>query len=76
LFFYCQPWFKAADQYDLPALKRQCERALCQSLTIGNCLDHLVLADLHNASLLKPLVTRFVVENAQVRYIVYLKRSV
>jgi speckle-type POZ protein len=59
---------KAADQYDLPALKRQCERALCQSLTIGNCLDHLVLADLHNAALLKPFVTKFVVENAQVCY--------
>ena len=60
---------KAADQYDLAGLKRQCERALCQSLTISNCLDHLVLADLHNAPLLKPFVTKFVVENAQVQLI-------
>lgn len=56
---------KAADQYDLGGLKRQCERALCQSLTIANCLDHLVLADLHSATILKPFVTKFVVENAQ-----------
>lgn len=60
---------KAADQYDLSALKRLCERALCQSLTIGNCLDHLVLADLHSAALLKPIVTKFVVENAQVTHL-------
>jgi hypothetical protein len=58
---------KAADQYDLGGLKRQCELALCQSLTISNCLDHLVLADLHNAAVLKPFVTKFVVENAMVR---------
>jgi speckle-type POZ protein len=59
---------KAADQYDLPALKRQCELALRHSLTIANCLDHLVLADLHNAAILKPVVTKFVVDNAQVCY--------
>ena len=58
----------AADQYDLAGLKLLCEKALCSSLRIGNCLELLVLADLHNADILKPFVTEFVVANAQVRY--------
>ena len=56
---------KAADQYGLLDLKRKCEKSLCNSLNINNCLDHLITADLHNANRLKQLVIKFVVENAQ-----------
>jgi len=56
---------KAADQYDLPGLKRKCERNLCNSLEIKNCLNHLITADLHNATKLKQLALKFVVENSQ-----------
>ncbi|XP_023326496.1 speckle-type POZ protein B isoform X2 [Eurytemora carolleeae] len=56
---------KAADQYGLLGLKRRCEESLCSSLNIQNCLDHLITADLHNATKLKILVIKFVVENAQ-----------
>ena len=55
----------AADQYDLRHLKRECEELVCRNLNIGNCLDLLVLADLHSSDLLKPHVIRFVVENSR-----------
>jgi len=56
---------KAADQYGLLHLKKRCEKSLCKSLRIDNCLDHLITADLHNATRLKQLAVKFVVENAQ-----------
>eukprot|EP00088_Acartia_fossae_P010839 TRINITY_DN1542_c0_g1_i4.p1 TRINITY_DN1542_c0_g1~~TRINITY_DN1542_c0_g1_i4.p1 ORF type:complete len:428 (-),score=71.75 TRINITY_DN1542_c0_g1_i4:95-1378(-) len=56
---------KAADQYGLLQLKKRCEKSLCKSLRIDNCLDHLITADLHNATRLKQLAVKFVVENAQ-----------
>ena len=46
----------------------RCEESLCSSLNIQNCLDHLITADLHNATKLKILVIKFVVENAQVDF--------
>lgn len=55
----------AADQYDLKYLKKRCEEVLCKSLNISNCLDYLVLADMHSTDILKPLVIRFVVENSR-----------
>jgi len=56
---------KAADQYGLLGLKKKCEKSLCSNLTIHNCLEHLITADLHNATKLKQLVIKFVVENAR-----------
>merc|ERR1719187_474644 len=55
----------AADQYDLKLLKKKCEELLCKSLNISNCLDYLILADMHSTDILKPLVIRFVVENSR-----------
>merc|ERR1711978_309987 len=46
-------------------LKRQCEENLCRTLTIDNCLDLLILADLHSTNILKPHVIKFVVENSR-----------
>ena len=48
----------AADQYDLKLLKKKCEELLCKSLNISNCLDYLILADMHSTDILKPLVIR------------------
>jgi len=56
---------KAADEYELLELKQKCEKNLCSHLTIHNCLDHLITADLHNATNLKDLAVKYVVENAQ-----------
>ena len=50
----------AADQYDLKLLKKKCEELLCKSLNISNCLDYLILADMHSTDILKPLVIRLV----------------
>jgi len=55
----------AADQYDLKYLKKRCEELLCKSLNISNCLDYLILADMHSTDILKPLAIRFVVENSR-----------
>merc|ERR1712098_853086 len=55
----------AADQYDLKYLKKRCEELLCKSLNISNCLDYLILADMHSTDILKPLVIKFVVENSR-----------
>jgi len=55
----------AADQYDLKYLKKRCEELLCKSLNISNCLEYLILADMHSTDILKPLVIRFVVENSR-----------
>ena len=49
----------AADQYDLKLLKKKCEELLCKSLNISNCLDYLILADMHSTDILKPLVIRW-----------------
>merc|ERR1712215_212447 len=55
----------AADQYALKNLKKTCEELLCKSLTISNCLEYLILADMHSSDILKPIVIRFVVENSR-----------
>merc|ERR1712059_199808 len=49
-----------SDLYDLKLLKMECEQLLAEGLNINNCLDLLLLADLHSAVLLKPVVTRFI----------------
>merc|ERR1711915_461357 len=55
----------AADQNALKNLKKTCEELLCKSLTISNCLEYLILADMHSTDILKPLVIKFVVENSR-----------
>ena len=61
----CAKLLAASDQYDLKQLKRQCEEILCRTLNITNCLDLLILADLHSTDILKPHVIKFVVENSR-----------
>ena len=61
----CGKLLAASDQYDLKHLKRHCEELLCRTLNITNCLDLLILADLHSTDILKPHVIRFVVENSR-----------
>ena len=55
----------AADQYALKHLKRKCEEVLCQSVNINNCLDLLILADLHSTDILKPLVIKVCTEQSE-----------
>lgn len=43
----------AADKYSLDRLKVMCEEALCNSLTVENVSEVLILADLHSAEQLK-----------------------
>ena len=54
---------KAADQYLLESLKKICEKRLSNALDVGNCLQFLILADLHQADQLKKKAMEFVVEN-------------
>lgn len=57
----------ASDQYALKHLKRKCEEVLCQSVNIANCLDLLILADLHSTDILKPLVIKVVAQPGSLR---------
>ena len=71
----------AADQYDLKLLKKKCEELLCKSLNISNCLDYLILADMHSTDILKPLVIRLVwyllfYSTLQLRFVVENSREV
>ena len=53
----------AAQMYDLGLLKDFCEEKLCKSLDISNCVDMLVLGDLHEAAALKRDAMRLIVIN-------------
>jgi speckle-type POZ protein len=55
----------AADRYDLKTLKLKCELSLCGSLSISNCLDYLIMADLYSADRLKDTVIKFAVGNCR-----------
>ena len=57
-----KPCFNLIFQYALKHLKRKCEEVLCQSVNISNCLDLLLLADLHSTDILKPLVIKVVAQ--------------
>ncbi|KAM3865565.1 speckle-type POZ protein-like A isoform 1-T1 [Diretmus argenteus] len=50
----------AADKYALERLKVMCEQALCNSLSVENVADTLILADLHSAEQLKAQAIDFV----------------
>ena len=47
-------------QYDLGRLKTMCEESLCNSLSVENAADTLVLADLHSAEQLKAISIEFI----------------
>jgi len=53
----------AADQYQLEKLKEHCEVKVCPKLDVSNCIDLLVLGDLHHASTLKAAALKFVSKN-------------
>jgi len=55
--------FAAADQYQLEKLKEMCEVKLFSKLDVANCIDLLVLGDLHHASTLKTAALKFVSQN-------------
>jgi len=55
----------AAEKYDLQELKTMCEVALCENVTTDNCLDLLVLADLHRATSVRQLTLKFIVDNSR-----------
>ncbi|XP_051966828.1 speckle-type POZ protein-like B isoform X3 [Xyrauchen texanus] len=50
----------AADKYALDRLKVLCEEALCNSLSVENVADILILADLHSAEQLKTQAIDFI----------------
>ena len=54
----------SAAYYDVPRLFALCERSLCAALSIECAADTLLLADTHNAVLLKNAALRFVAANA------------
>ena len=43
----------AANQYQLDDLKKMCERVLCSSIRVDNCIEYMVLGNLHEAPQLK-----------------------
>lgn len=50
----------AAEKYMLDLLKAKCEASLCINITLENCCQLLILADLHSAERLKTSVLDFV----------------
>jgi len=57
--------FAAADQYQIEKLKELCELKLCSRLDIANCIELLILGDLHSAPKLKAASLEFVSKNMQ-----------
>lgn len=58
LFVY--PPSPSRPQYALERLKVMCEEALCNSLSVENVADTLILADLHSAEQLKAQAIDFI----------------
>ena len=54
---------KAANQYQLDLLKKVCEKKLCNTVTIENCLEYLGLADLYQTPELKTVALQFIARN-------------
>jgi len=57
--------FAAADLYQLQHLKELCEVKLCAGIEITNCINLLVLGELHHASTVKESALKFVSKNLQ-----------
>ena len=55
---------EAADKYQLDLLKNICEESLCTTLKVNNCVEYLVLGDMHHNLKLKNSALRLVVENS------------
>ena len=53
----------AANKYELDLLKKRCEAQLVSTLNTSNCLDLLVLGELHEAAKLKMVALDFVSMN-------------
>jgi len=62
---HSQELFAAADLYQLEKLKELCELKLCSRFDLSNCIDLLILGDLHNAQKLKAAALEFVSKNMQ-----------
>lgn len=56
----CYFVFPLPPQYALKRLKVMCEEALCNSLSVENVADTLILADLHSAEQLKAQAIDFI----------------
>ena len=57
--------FAAADMYQVEHLKELCDVKLCAGINITNCINLLVLGELHHASTLKTSALNFMSENIQ-----------
>ena len=57
--------FAAAEKYGVLDLKELCEESLCVNMTVGNVLEMMELADLHNAANLRAAALKFIGENAK-----------
>jgi len=55
----------AAEKYGVLDLKELCEEILCANTTVGNVLEMMELADLHNAAKLRAAALKFIGENAK-----------
>jgi len=55
----------AADQYQIEKLKELCEMKLCSRLDISNCIEFLILGDMHSAPKLKAASLEYVSRNLQ-----------
>ena len=55
---------RVASRYYLPALRDSCVEALVGGLTVGNALDLLVMADMHNCDGLKTAAKKLIVEKS------------
>jgi len=53
----------AADKYELTQLKSACELSLSRTVNMANCLDLLILSDIHSASQLQKACLGFTVNN-------------
>jgi len=51
--------FAAAEQYQLENLRELCEASLCSNISKDDCIELLILADLHQASALKNAALKF-----------------
>ena len=57
--------FVASDKYELVKLKEFCETKLSSNVDFENCIDLLVIGDLHHAPILKSAALKFVSENME-----------
>lgn len=54
----------AAERYALMKLKEECERIICDTITVSTAVETLILADRYNAAQLKSRVIQFIQSNA------------